>query len=545
MAPASAAPRIPRRTVTTAAALGVLALPALAACGSAGGASGAAADTSLLKVAFPSDSENYDPHQPPYTVSRAVARQIADTLVDQDPETGEILPWLAESWEANEDSSQFTFHLREGVTFSDGTEFTATSVKNNFDRIIDLGALAYIGASHLRGYTGTEVVDPRTAVVSFDGPNAQFLQAATTQTLSMLADATLALTPEEVASGKVIGSGAYLLESYTPGKTITLTRREDYAWGSGAYTNQGAAAFEKIEISFIPDATTLAGAVSSGQVDFAFLLDTSTLASIEGTTLQVEKRATRGISFPLVPFLYREIFQDEAVRRAINPATDRAEIAERIYQGQVEPATGLLTAATPGSADLSEFLAYDLDAATTILEEGGWTVGADGIRVNAAGQRLSVAIQYVGGNTLYEQLFQLLQTQWKKAGIEFVLEPVTEAQSSEHGLYDAPYDLSTWTQGRADPDVLRVVYSSFYENQSFFFSTPLPEIDEALLALQSTTDPEERAAASETAQRLLLEGGYSFPLIDAISVSAASATLGPIVLDAENKPAFADLAPAS
>lgn len=539
-------PLLSRRTFGTATALSALSVPVLAGCTSGATAGSGEADTTVLTVGFPGDSENWDPHQPPQTVTRAVARQIADTLVDQDTESGEIVGWLAEDWEINEDSSQFTFHLREGVSFSDGTALTAESIKNNFDRIIDIGPLAYIGASHLRGYTGTEVADELTAVVSFDGPNAQFLQAATTQSLSILADSTLALSPEEVARGgpAVVGSGAYTFEQYIPGESITLKRRDDYTWGSQAYQNQGAAAYETIEISFIPDATTLAGSVSAGQVDYAFSLDVSTLASIDADGLHLSNVPTRGISFPLIPFVYKEIFTDEAVRRALNPATDRAEIAERIYQGHVEPATGLLTAATPGSADLSEFLAHDPQLARSILEEGGWTEGEDGIRVNQEGERLTITIQYVGGNTLYEQLFQLLQTQWAEVGIEFELKPVTEAEASEYGLYDAPHDLSTWTQGRADPDVLRVVYSSFYENQSFFYGNELPEIDDALLALQSTTDPEERAAASENAQRLLLEGGYSVPLIDAVSLTAASQQLAGIRLDAENKPVFADTAPA-
>jgi peptide/nickel transport system substrate-binding protein len=519
--------------------------PALAACGSGSGGSGSdgggGAVITDLKVAFPEDSENYDPHQPPYTVSRAVARQIADTLVDQDPETGDIVPWLATDWEVNDDSSEFTFTLRDDVTFSDGTKFSAKSVKANFDRVIDLGALAYIGASHLRGYQETEVVDEYTAKVVFDGPNAQFLQAATTQTLSMLADATIERKPEEVARGQVIGSGPFTLEDYTPGESITLKRRDDYAWGSGVYENQGRAPFASIAISFIPDPTTLAGAASSGQVDFAFLVDSSTLPALEGGTVEVVQKPTRGISYPLVPFVYRPIFQDESVRKAINPATDRDEIIERIYQGNGKAATGLLTADTPGYADLSDLLAYDPDKAISILEEGGWTtVGDDGIRTNDKGDSLTITIMYEGSGSATEQLFQLLQTQWKKVGIDFDLQPSTEAQMSEYTLYDAPYDLSTWTQGRADPDVLRVVYSSFYENQSFFFGNPIDEIDEALLKLQSTTDQGERAKASEAAQRLILEGGYSFPLIDNVSNSAGSASITRVALDAENKPAFAD-----
>lgn len=538
---ASAVPAIAlSRRSFTALGAGALSLPVLAACGGGSGTGGGAALTEL-KVAFPSDSENYDPHQPPYTVSRAIARQIADTLVDQDPESGEIVPWLATAWEVNEDSSQFTFTLRDDVTFSDGTAFNATSVKNNFDRVVALGALAYIGASHLRGYVETVVENDTTARVVFDGPNAQFLQAATTQTLSMLADATLALEPEAVARGEVIGSGPFVLESYTAGQNIVLTRRDDYAWGSSAYENTGAAPFEKVTVQFIPDATTMAGAVNSGQVDFAFLIDSASLASLGGNVTTV-RRLSKGIAIPLVPFIYRPIFQHAEVRRAINHATNRQEIVDRIFQGNGAPATAVLTEPTPGYADLGEYLTHDVDQAVSLLEEGGWVPGADGIRVNADGERLSVEIKYEGSGTAHEQMFQLLQTQWKEVGIEFVLSPTTSAEMSEYTLYNAPYDMSTWSQGRNDPDVLRVVYSSFYENQSFFFGNAIPEIDEALLKLQSTTDQAERDQAAADAQRLLLEGGYVFPLYDAVSNIAGQKSLTRMAVDAENKPAFADFA---
>lgn len=517
---------------------GAVGLPLLAACG---GAKVGGAAAKELKVAFPEDSENYDPHQPPYTVSRAIARQIADTLVDQNPDTGEIVPWLATKWDVSPDSKEFTFTLREDVTFSDGTKFNATSVKNNFDRVVKLGALAYIGASHLRGYKETVVESEYVARVVFDGPNAQFLQAATTQTLSMLADATLKLTPEEVARGKVIGTGPFTLESYAPGKSIVLKKRPGYAWGSPLYTNKKEAPFEKVTVQFIPDATTAAGAVSSGQVDFAFLLDSATLKSIGGNA-KTEQFLTKGIAIPLVPFIYRPLFKYQEVRQAINHATNRKEIVERIFQGNGKPATSVLTEPTPGYADLSEYLTFDLEKAVSLLEGGGWKAGADGIRTNEKGERLSLEIKYQGSGTPYEQMFQLLQTQWKQAGIELKLSPTTEAEMSEYTLYNAPYDMTTWSQGRNDPDVLRVVYSSFYENQSFFFGNPVKEIDNALLKLQTTTDPEARKKAADHAQRLLLEGGYVFPLFDNVANMGLSKKLSRARFDSERKPAFADFA---
>lgn len=534
----SAAPT--RRTFlrTTAGSLALMGL--LAACGSDESEERGGTD---LEIGFPEDSENYDPHQPPYTVSRIIARQITDTLVDQDPVSGDIVPYLARSWEVSEDGSRFTFRLRRDVTFSDGTPFTSTSVRKNFERIVGLGGLSYIGASHLRGYQRTETPDPGTAVVVFEGPNAQFLQAATTQTLGMLADATLAKDPKQVARGDVIGSGPYILSDYQQGRTITLKRREDYAWGSDARTNKGPGRFATVRAQFIPDPTTLAGAVTSGQVDVGALLDVSTLPGIKKTDLHLSQAAGKGISTPLIPFVYRPVFEDVHVRRAFNAATDREEVAQRIYQGNAKAATGLLTAATPGSADLSDLLRHDPELAVRELEQAGYTeVGEDGFRKHRdTGEPLKATIMYSGSGTTTEQLFQLLQNQWKKVGIDFDLQPRTEAQMSDYTLYDAPYDLSTWSQGRADPDVLRVVYSSFYENQSFFYGRPIREVDEALLKLQSTTDPQRRQQASEDAQRLLLEGGYSFPLVDAFTSTAASRRLDGIPLDAENKLVVADI----
>lgn len=536
----TSAPVISRRSLLSLSATSLVLGPVLAGCGE----SSADRGTDRLTVGFPEDSENYDPHQPPYTVSRVIARQITDTLVDQDPKTGKIVPYLAQSWETSEDGSRFTFRLRRDVTFSDGTAFTAASVKKNLDRIIDLGELSYIGASYLHGYRRTETPDPHTAVVVFDGPNSQFLQAATTQTLGMLADATLGKDPQKVARGDVVGTGPYLLSSYQPGIELVLTRREDYHWGSEVRRNKGAAKYQKVECQFITDPTTLAGAVTSGQVDIGAMLDVSTLPGVKRSSdVQVKQVPGKGIATPIVPFVYREVFQDEHVRRALNSATDRQEISDRIYQGSARPATGLLSSATPGAADLSSYLRHDPEKAAKELELAGYTeFDDDGYRKHRdTGKTLQLEYWYSGSGTTTEQLFQLIQNQWKKSGIRLELRPKTEAQMSEYTLYDAPYDFSTWSQGRADPDVLRVVYSSFYENQSFFYGHPVKEIDDALLKLQSTLDPQKRQQASEEAQRLLLEGGYSIPLVDTMTTVAASKRLDGIPLDADNKLVLADV----
>jgi peptide/nickel transport system substrate-binding protein len=246
------------------------------------------------------------------------------------------------------------------------------------------------------------------------------------------------------------------------------------------------------------------------------------------------------ISIPIVPFVYREVFADERTRRALSLATDRQAIVDTVFQGRYQPATGVLTTTNPGYVDLSDELQHDPEAAEALLEEAGWTeVGADGIRSNAAGERLAPSIEYVGTGTSTEALLQLLQQQWKQVGVDLVLKPVAEA--SEDPLHQHDYDLSTWSQTRADPDVLRTVYSSFYENQSFLYDNADPELDALLGTLQTTTDADARLEVSEQVQRLILERGYSVPLYDLTQYTAHAADVSGYHTDIEGKPLLVDV----
>lgn len=491
-----------------------------------------------LKVGFSDDVGNYDPHQRPQLTSRTISRQIADTLTDQDPATGEIVPFLATSWDISEDATAFTFTLREDVTFSDGTPLTAEVVKANLDRVVEIGPLAYIGAGLLRNYVGTEVVSDYVLTVTFSEPNAQFLQATSVASLSILAPATLEADPEAVAAGDVIGSGPYVLTSYDPNAGIVLTAREDYAWGSQLYENTGRAHFDTVEVSFIEEPVTLAGAVTSGQLDYAYILDAASVPTLEGAGAQVISTPMPAITIPIVPLLHREIWADENTRRALSFATDRETIVQTVYGGHFPAATGVLTTSNPGYVDLSSELTYDPDRAIALLVEAGWTeTGDDGVRAKADGTRLSLEIQYTSTGT-GELLLQLLQQQWAQVGIEFRLTPV--ADLSEYTLHTYPFDLTTWSQTRADADVLRTVYSSFYENQSFLYGHADEDVDALLGTLQSTVDPAERLKVSEEVQRLLIERGYTVPLYDRIQFAGASATVDGVATDIEGKPLFVD-----
>ncbi|MFL5999953.1 MAG: ABC transporter substrate-binding protein, partial [Streptomyces sp.] len=118
----------------------------LTACSSGSGSSssngsGPARSGGTLTFAVGSDVGCVDPQQVGSNDTIYSLRQVVDSLTDQDPRTGKIVPWLAKSWDISPDTKTFTFHLRSGVTFSDGTPLTAQVVKDNFDAVPKLGAL--------------------------------------------------------------------------------------------------------------------------------------------------------------------------------------------------------------------------------------------------------------------------------------------------------------------------------------------------------------------------------------------------------------------
>src|SRR4051794_33738712 len=190
-----------RGTTWASAAVLVAAIGTSAACGSGGGSdaggSGAPKAGGTLTFAVGSDAGCVDPQQVGSNDTIYSVRQLVDSLTDQDPSTGKIVPWLARSWEIGDDARSFTFHLRPGVTFSDGTPLTAETVKANFDAIPELGPLGLLAEGYLSGYTGTTVVDDLTAKVTFKRPNAQFLQATATHSLGLVAEASTRKTPQQ------------------------------------------------------------------------------------------------------------------------------------------------------------------------------------------------------------------------------------------------------------------------------------------------------------------------------------------------------------
>ena len=512
---------------------GVSATVALAACstgdGSSASSDGDPVQGGTLKIAFWNDLQgSIDPNQVYWIESRSLNRNFADSLTDQDPDTGEIVPWLATSWKANDDASEFTFVLRKDVTFSDGTKFDANAVKTAYDGVVALGANSTLGLVYLRGYKATTVVDDYTVKVSFTGPNAQFLQASSTTTLAILSPDTYKKTPDERSAGAVIGSGPFVLTSYKAAQSARLVRRKDYAWPSGLVKNKGAAYLEAIEVSYIPEDSVRVGNLTSGDIDIAWPREPITSADqklITSSGASVQKRPLPGISNLLIPNVSAgHVLADVRVRNALSKALDVKGYASTIYWDDYPVVASPLERGTPGWKDESALLVHDKNAAGALLDAAGWKLSSDGYR-HKDGKKLSLKWLVVSGLVTGPQL---VQDQLKQVGIEIQLKIITLAQYQAL-LKSGDYDLVSTYLTRADPSVLgasidlAVVKGAPGKlSQDAATATKVSAYFAAGLA---TTDSAKRAAIYADLQAYLIQQGVIFPINERLQTAGVSASI--------------------
>ncbi|MGQ7312815.1 ABC transporter substrate-binding protein [Microbacterium arabinogalactanolyticum] len=513
-----------------AAALGAAALGAglLAGCsaGNGGGGGGGGTTKDELYIAVQDDPVCLDPQQVTLTTALNIGRQLVDSLVDQNPETGEIVPWLAKSFEANDNLTEFTFTLRDDVTFSDDSKLTPETVKANFDALAALGSTAALASQYLAGYQGTTVVDASTVKVAFAEPNAQFLQGASTITLGLLSDKSAAMTAEERCQHPV-GSGAFVLDSYTSNDSVVVTARKGYDWGSQLRTRKGDAAVKKITFAVTPEPGVRTGGLQTGEFDMILDLPAADEKRFGTDQYEIYARANPGVPHSLVPNTDRPIVSDPAVREAMILATNRAEIKDLTGSSKVPAATGVLSSATPSFLAQKDALAYDLKGAQKLLDDAGWKAGAGGIR-EKDGTKLSVSVTAFYG----QDVLEATQAQLAKAGIDLKINMVT-AGDFFGAVASKDFDFLGAGLTRTDPDVLRVMFSS--ASKARWAVVTDPELDGQLATQAETADPKARTAILEDVQKHIVEKAYLVPLLEVAQVHASQKGVSGVEFDSSSR----------
>jgi peptide/nickel transport system substrate-binding protein len=531
----------PHRTAPAAVAAALVAALALTGCAGPDSASGAApADPTpggTLRFALGAPPQGVDPQQVGTNVSIYIARQLADSLTDQDPATGEIEPWLAESWDVSDDLTRFTFHLRDGITFSDGSPLTADDVRASFDAVAgELGATAPLAASYLAGYEKTEVPDERTATVVFDAPNAQFLQATSTVSLAILSEETAQADPAERLQGDVVGSGPFVLTSYTQDQGAVITRREGYEWAPASSEHEGDAYLDSIEFSVVPESGVRAGGLASDQFDAVGDVLPQDVPQVEGSGGEVLTRANPGVPFVLQPNVTRPPLDDPEVRRALLVGIDRQELVDTVLSDAFRPATSVLASTTPGYADQSDQLAFDPDEAGKILDDAGWTTGPDGIRVKD-GEPLEIEVTYTPVFTGSGAVLELAAQQLRAIGVDLKLRQLTAAEQTT-AQESGDYDLYYYNVTRADADILRTQFSTAQRNLSL--REPDDAVDPLLDEQLGEADPAARDALVADAQREILDRGLAIPLFELAQSIGVRGDVHGLTFDASSRLLFHD-----
>ncbi|WP_280448656.1 ABC transporter substrate-binding protein [Nocardia brasiliensis] len=513
----------------------------LAACGSdsaaPGGDAGPPQPGGTLRYGLSQAPTCSDPAQAGTNQTLYVTRQIVDSLTDQDPKTGELKPWLAQSWEVSPDAKVFTFHLTDGVTFSDGTPLTADSVKQTFDSVLRLGsAKAPLAGSYLTNYVGTTAVDKLTARIEFSKPNAQFLQASSTTQLGILAAATTAKPAEQRCLGDNIGSGPFTYANYRQDASATLAKRTGYQWGSAVFAHRGEAYLDKIEFTVVPESGVRTGGLASGQLDAISDALPQDAPQIEATGGRILSTANPGVPFGFQTNVTRGPLHDPAVRQALLPAIDRKQLVDTVLGPQFKPATSVLASSTPGYRDFSARLAYDPAKAKGILDQAGWVPGSDGIRVKD-GVRLSFSVlfsQVFAGN---QAIIELVQQQLRQIGVELKLDLVSIAETTaRQGTKD--FDTSYGNTTRADGDILRTSFG--LDGRNLNAREAVPALDDALNGQLSTADTATRNTLIGTAQQQVLDAGLLIPTVELSQAIGASSTTQDLKFEASARLQFFD-----
>lgn len=479
------------------------------------------ADAAHLRVAYGWYPTCFD-----YAQSNPFAlfgRQLIDTLVSENPATGAIEPYLAESWRTLDDGRIYEFTLRDGVTFSNGERLDAEVVARNFRTLWQLAqqGVSPTPAAYLRGFARADAIDARTVRIVFGEPNAGFLQANTEGQFGILASETLAKTPEQRCAQGVIGSGPFVLQGTVQDERVEFVRRNGYSWAPASFGREGPPALARVTVRIVPEESLRAAGVLAGEYDLAYSIYKAGVSQAAGQDgVRVVTAPNRGVVNSFVVNTSDPVLADGAVRRAIQHGIDRPQLVRAFYGDGVEAATDVVSRGHPFYVDHGALLAFDPALARRLLDAAGWTPGPDGIRTKD-GRRLAVGLTYVRGTIGSLQVgWEYVQSQLAALGIALDLRSVSLAEQAD-ARTSGQWQLAVF-QGasRGDADGIAAFYATgltVWKGQA-----PRPEVD-ALLHRQATTvDPVERHRLVEAAVRTILDEGDGIPLFDSAQVLLVS-----------------------
>ncbi|MFN8563082.1 MAG: ABC transporter substrate-binding protein [Anaerolineae bacterium] len=398
----------------------------------------------------------FDPHIGASSELGIPLRSVYDTLVYRDPSSLEFVPGLATSWTISPDGLVYTFALRQGVIFHDGTPFNAQAVAANLDRITNPMTASLKALFLLGPYTGYEIVDDYTIRLMLSEPYSPLLDSLSQVYLGIASPAALTEYSNERYQFHQVGTGPFEFVDYVPGDHLTIRRNFDYAWGPSFYQPSTPDSVDEVEFRFYDqDPSARALALEGGDLDIVGeLLPVDARALTANSSVQLQPTTIPGQ--PLQFLMNTQQFPTDnlSIRQALLYGTNREAIIDAVFQRFSPVAWGPLSSATAFySGDVVNAYAYDPQQARALLNSAGYQdTNGDGY-VDFGGANLEVDV--IAPNWgLIPEVTQLLQDQWREIGVRLNIDSVPSATILRQHVGEGKYNLVAWYEFGLDPSFL-------------------------------------------------------------------------------------------
>ena len=341
---------------------------------------------------------------------------------------------LAESWDISDDGKTYTFHIRDGVKFSDGEVCDANAIKANFDAIIE-NKDRHTWLEMMNLLVGVSAPDDKTFVIELSEPYYPLLtELGVTRPFAMISPKAMKDGSTKDGVNAYIGTGPYVLTDFVTDEYAIFEANENY-WGEQPK-------IKKITVKVIPDNQTRILALEKGEIDMIFgknMIDADAINQYTGNDKFTVSLSDPTSTRQIVLNTTRDVLADKEVRQALQHATNKQAISDGIFYGLEQPADTLFAKTVPYCDIDLEPYAYDVELAQSMLDEAGWVVGSDKIR-EKDGQKLNIDLLYNSDSVTEKAIAEYLQSEYHKIGISLNIHG-EEEQSYRDNMKAGNFDM--------------------------------------------------------------------------------------------------------
>lgn len=472
----------------------------------------------------------FDPHIHASSELGIPLRQVYDTLIYRDPTTGAFVPGLASEWTISPDGLEYTFVLKQGVLFHDGTRFDAQSVASNLDRIVDAATGSQKAVYMLGPYLRYDIVDQYTIRLVLAEPYSALLDALSQPYLGIASPAAFNQYSINRYQFHQVGTGPFTFEEYVPGDHITLRRNPDYAWGPPFYTPVSDLSVDQVEFRFYEDAATRALAIENDEVQIMGELPPIDARVLTGNSaVQIMPVTIPGQ--PLQFLMNTERFPTDnlLVRQALLYAANRNAIADTVFQRFSPVAWGPISSNNPFySSEVTGSYSTDTAQAQALLAQAGYTDSDGNGFLDFAGVELTLDV-IVPPWGLIPDVAQMLQDQWRTLGIRVNLRGVPTRGGLVDTVDGGEYNLVAYYGFGLDPAFLAEYYATNGPTNWTNYSNP--DLDLILANAEREGDPAMRRDLYAQAQRIIMQDALILPVREYVNLNAVSTGLAELSFD--------------